>query len=57
MIMGRLCNWPRLRLQLAVEELVEGVERLQRVSNIICIQLPSKCPQELVNLLHDVQLA
>lgn len=54
MVICRLCNRSSLRLQLAIEELIEGVEGLKRVCNVIGIKLPPKRPQESVNLLQQM---
>lgn len=53
MVIDRLCNGPSPWLQLAIEELIEGVEGLKWVCNVVGIKLPPKRPQELVNLLQQ----
>lgn len=42
MILARLCNRSRAWFQLPIEELIEGVEGLQGVCNVICVQLSAK---------------
>ena len=56
MVLARVCNGAGRGLQFAIEELIESVEGLQRVSNVISVQLPTKGLQKLVNLLHDIMM-
>ena len=56
MVIDGLCNGPSLWLQLAIEELIEGVEGLEWVCNVVGVKLPPKCPQEFVDLLQHMHV-